>query len=704
MHKSKKESPSPGSRMPGDRSDRTIVPDPAEALSCEGLVEELLPGPSINMATGQDASNKEVEMDIGDEDYTTPPDKSFTPAHSIKRKAEVSPDVSPEVVPSLMVEEDDLSIRPAGNHRRITTRLYSSSEDIDDPDVTFTGSTLIDKAEASRIRILREKRTTSGESPTTSNKEVARASDNQKLDDKSILELKDIGFNFLDEIERARTKSTNIKGNLSGVIKSNVSKIRDLLELFYTRLETKGDLSHLRQINIGMAKELAETKAESSDLKREIKEMRSQMDSMSTTIRNLQAIIEKLEKFSNKVESRIDSAFNKMITRESHHSKINTPSSIEDKDFFVDSSKPQRSRPLIDSKKIGPISANIEGKTMFKVNKHKKPRIISNIQVTKPNYMSGDELNTNTDSNQSRDWQVVSKKPNKKINAVTSINTNTNTYSKSQTKLNSTSINKARPTDKIKRKPPRCSVVSITGRGKEFSYADALKTARENISLQQIGIDNSRIRRAANGGILIEIPGQDSSPKADILANQLLAVLGEQASISRPIARGDIKIYNMDVSITKRDIQEVISNIGICELEAVRVGEIKPQRNGLFLTWVNCPLAIAIRLARMEKISLGWSRAGVELLKARPTRCFKCWHYGHLKNTCNILVDRQGSCFKCGNSNHQAGQCSSPPNCLIYQDKNIDSRHSMGTSSCPTFQEALNRGSVRGTEIAPVNY
>lgn len=262
---------------------------------------------------------------------------------------------------------------------------------------------------------------------------------------------------------------------------------------------------------------------------------------------------------------------------------------------------------------------------------------------------------------------------------------------------------KTRPVDKVKRKLPRGSVVSITGRDKDYSYAEALERARDNISLQQIGIDNSRIRRAANGGILIEIPGQNSGSKADILANQLLAVLGDQATISRPAARGDIKIYNMDASISKQDIQELLANFGECELEAVRVGDIKPQRNGLFLTWVNCPLALAIKVARMEKINLGWSRAGVELLKARPSRCFKCWHYGHLKNSCNSLVDRQGNCFKCGNPDHQARQCSSPPNCLICHDKEINSHHSMGSALCPTFNEVINRGSVRRTENASAN-
>lgn len=72
--------------------------------------------------------------------------------------------------------------------------------------------------------------------------------------------------------------------------------------------------------------------------------------------------------------------------------------------------------------------------------------------------------------------------------------------------------------DKIKRKLPKGSVVSIRGKGEDFSYASALKRAREEISLDELGIENSRIRKAASGGLLIEISGMNSGHKADLLA------------------------------------------------------------------------------------------------------------------------------------------------------------------------------------------
>jgi len=61
--------------------------------------------------------------------------------------------------------------------------------------------------------------------------------------------------------------------------------------------------------------------------------------------------------------------------------------------------------------------------------------------------------------------------------------------------------------NKVKRRPPKTVAVAIKGED-GFSYADALKKACTEIFLKEIGINATKIRRAANGGIVIEIPGK----------------------------------------------------------------------------------------------------------------------------------------------------------------------------------------------------
>jgi len=80
------------------------------------------------------------------------------------------------------------------------------------------------------------------------------------------------------------------------------------------------------------------------------------------------------------------------------------------------------------------------------------------------------------------------------------------------------------------RRPAKTAAVMIVGNDKEFSYADALKQARSKISLDDLGIDNSKVRKAANGGLIVEVLGPDGAGKANALAEQLRVVLKDTAS------------------------------------------------------------------------------------------------------------------------------------------------------------------------------
>ncbi|KMQ88581.1 hypothetical protein RF55_11908 [Lasius niger] len=82
--------------------------------------------------------------------------------------------------------------------------------------------------------------------------------------------------------------------------------------------------------------------------------------------------------------------------------------------------------------------------------------------------------------------------------------------------------------------PPKTSAVMITGQKEEFSYADALKKARESISLKDLQIERTKVRRAANGGMLIAVIGPDSARKALALKDKLSEVLKGEAQITRP--------------------------------------------------------------------------------------------------------------------------------------------------------------------------
>ncbi|KMQ91209.1 gag-pol polyprotein [Lasius niger] len=204
-----------------------------------------------------------------------------------------------------------------------------------------------------------------------------------------------------------------------------------------------------------------------------------------------------------------------------------------------------------------------------------------------------------------------------------------------------------RPRNTI-RKPPKTSAVMITGQGEEFSYADALKKARESISLKDLHIERTKVRRAANGGMLIEVIGPDSARKALELKEKLSIVLKNEAQITRPVVRGEIRLIGLDASTTPVEVKDVIIGCSGCLDEDIRVGVIRPMANGLFTVWVQCPLSAAVKVANLGKVRIGWTSARVDLLEVRPTQCFRCWQFGHLRHSCQSKDDYSGLCFSMG--------------------------------------------------------
>lgn len=71
-------------------------------------------------------------------------------------------------------------------------------------------------------------------------------------------------------------------------------------------------------------------------------------------------------------------------------------------------------------------------------------------------------------------------------------------------------------------RPPRRAAVTITAKKDGVSYADVIRKARSSIKLVDLGFqqDGTRIRRAMNGGLVIEVLGADGAVKADRLAEK----------------------------------------------------------------------------------------------------------------------------------------------------------------------------------------
>lgn len=248
----------------------------------------------------------------------------------------------------------------------------------------------------------------------------------------------------------------------------------------------------------------------------------------------------------------------------------------------------------------------------------------------------------------------------------------------------------------VTHKPPKSAAVMILGRKEGFSYASALKKARESVSLDTLQTERTKIRKAANGGLLIEVMDPGGAGKAVALRDKLHEILNDQAIVSRPVTEGEVRLVGLDCTTSAKKVIDVVAAYTSCLKEDIKVGAIRPLNNGLFTAWVQCPLGAATRLAGFKKISIGWTMARVDLLRERPTQCFKCWRFGHLKSSCSFKEDFSGMCFRCGGAGHAAKNCDFPPCCKICLLEGKEHNQRIGSNLCPADQKTGDTGSFIG--------
>ncbi|KAG5318035.1 MOS1T transposase, partial [Pseudoatta argentina] len=213
-----------------------------------------------------------------------------------------------------------------------------------------------------------------------------------------------------------------------------------------------------------------------------------------------------------------------------------------------------------------------------------------------------------------------------------------------------------------------------------MSYAEILRTARERIDVEKIGIKEIRPRKARTGAFLLEIPGPAGAAQADSLATKLREVLADKdgVRISRPVKTAEIRIRDIEDSVSQQEVASVVAKEGGCNADDIKVGPIKRAPNGLGTVWAKCPLVAAIKVARLRKIRMGWTSTRIELLPDRPLQCYRCLEKGHVRAECRSEIDRTLSCYRCGSHGHRAIECDGSVNCPLCADAGLPSSHRIG--------------------------
>lgn len=151
---------------------------------------------------------------------------------------------------------------------------------------------------------------------------------------------------------------------------------------------------------------------------------------------------------------------------------------------------------------------------------------------------------------------------------------------------------------------PRSAAVAVRAVRAGTTIEEVLSRAKAEVSLADLGIQESRVRRTANGNLLIEVHDPEGAEKADRLAASLRNVFGDEVVVSRPSVKCELRLVGVDVTTSPADIRQALANPGE-DLDSIKIGPRRTIRNGLGMVWVQCPIATAERSIRAGKIRIG---------------------------------------------------------------------------------------------------
>ncbi|KAF9424902.1 hypothetical protein HW555_000203, partial [Spodoptera exigua] len=242
-----------------------------------------------------------------------------------------------------------------------------------------------------------------------------------------------------------------------------------------------------------------------------------------------------------------------------------------------------------------------------------------------------------------------------------------------------------KPSVKLPKVPTSAAITVRVREGSNVGLGEVLAEARRRISLSEFGItsDSCREKRAADGGIVFMISGENSSAKADRLASRMREVLGEfDVQIGRPTKFAEARVMDLNDAVTPEEVAVTIARAGGCSTEEIKIGEIRRPPLSLGHVWVRGPLVAMKKLASDKRMPLGWTSVRVEVLEPRRMMCYRCLESGHVRRMCTSSVDRSSQCYACGGA-HKARECISPIlKCPVCSDQGRPSNHRLGGKNC----------------------
>ncbi|RLU23203.1 hypothetical protein DMN91_003406 [Ooceraea biroi] len=529
--------------------------------------------------------------------------------------------------------------------------------------------------------------------PRLGNTNLINESERERKERMSEEKSEDIAIAVLDKIamiDRMAKTSSNIKGTYVKLMRDIVQEVRVSTAVLLER--TKEADKEEKRI---MRKEIEDLKKEIEDLRKEVRSPKSQ-ESSNIRIGRTLSDPEEEDKREGSAEGRshvepeenTDMVYMTQLERRANEERINPLPAMNDD--MVERRILDRIDALIDQRMEVLLDIN-SGKGKEELARRKKEAEYPPLPPTRETNRKGKIKESVRKENTKQPTTGKEKEKNRMVGR---------TPEESE-KIGEVNVEKRRKKEYLPKRirGNKTAAISMRADGNDATtYVEALKTAKRNINIEEMGIQNIRIRNSATGGRILEIGGEKAKEKADELTLKLKEVLvNSQVRIRQVQRKMELQLWRLDDSMTEDEVKMGIAKAG-CAEEEIDCGQVRRTVNGLGTVWIRLPMRAAWSVSRKKSVRIGWNVVGVTILEKRPVQCYKCLEYGHVQSKCVSNVVRSDKCYKCGKTGHIARVCDSESRCMLCGDKWIDDKHRMGDRNCGS-KVVKEKRDKKGSEI-----
>lgn len=498
-------------------------------------------------------------------------------------------------------------------------------------------------------------------------------------------ELRKVADEKMATIRHVARTAKNLKGTFVRDLNQAVGGLTTVVEAF-TSMSGDEESRRLRADNTRLRREVEQLKAEVKAHRREFSEMKASMAAARNTTTPLTAGDDAVEELKRSIISSVGTLINarfagieeRLLPERVLRPPLAADRRKENPSASIEAKKANRAPKIVP--KTAPASATRSTDSLGKKTKRQETEaLVARPSTSKASALSVSPVESGSATSHQQmdeDGFIVQRKKKRKKKKLAN-------PASQETRVK---VPAKKPKPKASLNPPRTAAVVITLRPdaerKGVSYAHVLGRAMDAINLEELEIPAFKFRQTVTGARKLELPKELDASKADLVAEKLRPVLAGLADVARPTKCTDVRIVDLDDSVTSEQVAAAVAKAGNCAVDLVKARGMQRGPGGMGALFVRCPVAVAKTLLNTGRLLVGWSSARVQVLEPRPLRCYKCLGVGHTRSRCPSSSTREDLCFRCGQEGHKSSTCTNALRCAVCAHAGRPSGHYMGGRQC----------------------